>query len=358
MTTEFAQIIGPLAKQLLGEPNRALSSAVELRYGAHGSLSVDLAKGTWFDHEANEGGGVLDLVTRETKLQGSERLDWLKQQGLLAGRASSDQPGRGTGPDRQQQVAWYDYTDQDGNLIFQVVRYEPKDFRQRRKPRPNDPPEDVKGGWVWNVKDVKPVPYHLPQLLENDDRVVCIVEGEKSADKLLKISIPATCSAGGAGKWRNELNEYFRGADVVILPDYDPQKTHPKTGEKSSKPYYDGIIFHRVINGFMIQGGDPTGTGRGGASAWGGRFADEINPSSDVYKRGYKSGTVAMANAGPNTNGSQFFIMHVDYPLPPSYTIFGRVTEGQDIVNSIATSKTDQSDRPSEEVKMEKVTIE
>ena len=245
MTTEFAQIIGPLAKQLLGEPNRALSSAVELRYGAHGSLSVDLAKGTWFDHEANEGGGVLDLVTRETKLQGSERLDWLKQQGLLAGRASSDQPGRGTGPDRQQQVAWYDYTDQDGSLIFQVVRYEPKDFRQRRKPRPNDPPEDVKGGWVWNVKDVKPVPYHLPQLLENDDRVVCIVEGEKSADKLLKISIPATCSAGGAGKWRNELNEYFRGADVVILPDYDPQKTHPKTGEpmvhaKDGRPVLPG----------------------------------------------------------------------------------------------------------------------
>ena len=69
MTTEFAQIIGPLAQLLLGEPNRAMSSAVELRYGAHGSLSVDLAKGTWFDHEANEGGGVLDLVTRETKLR-------------------------------------------------------------------------------------------------------------------------------------------------------------------------------------------------------------------------------------------------------------------------------------------------
>jgi cyclophilin family peptidyl-prolyl cis-trans isomerase len=136
----------------------------------------------------------------------------------------------------------------------------------------------------------------------------------------------------------------------------------PKTTENfrllAEKGYYDGVIFHRVINGFMIQGGDPTGTGRGGASAWGGRFADEINPSSDVYKRGYKSGTVAMANAGPNTNGSQFFIMHVDYPLPPNYTIFGQVTEGQDVVNSIATSKTDHSDRPRDEVKMEKVTIE
>ena len=136
----------------------------------------------------------------------------------------------------------------------------------------------------------------------------------------------------------------------------------PKTTENfrllAEKGFYDGVIFHRVIKGFMIQGGDPEGTGRGGQSAWGGRFNDEINPASEVYKRGYKAGTVAMANAGPNTNGSQFFIMHVDYPLPPSYTIFGRVTEGQDVVNAIATTKTVPGDRPQTEVKMEKVTIE
>src|SRR6202007_750178 len=136
----------------------------------------------------------------------------------------------------------------------------------------------------------------------------------------------------------------------------------PKTTENfrllAEKGFYDGAVFHRVINGFMIQGGDPTGTGRGGASAWGGRFADEINSASEVYQRGYKAGTVAMANAGPNKTGSQFFIMHVDYPLPPSYTIFGRVIEGQDVVNTIATAKTDQGDRPMAEIKMEKVTVE
>src|SRR5215813_12486494 len=135
----------------------------------------------------------------------------------------------------------------------------------------------------------------------------------------------------------------------------------PKTTENfitlAERGYYDGIIFHRVIKGFMIQGGDPTGTGRGGASAWGGKFNDEINATSPVYRVGYKAGTVAMANAGPNTNGSQFFIMHVDYPLPPSYTIFGRVIEGQDVVNAIATSKTDASDRPVSEVRMEKVSV-
>ncbi len=108
----------------------------------------------------------------------------------------------------------------------------------------------------------------------------------------------------------------------------------------------------------MIQGGDPTGTGRGGEAAAGGRFKDEINSSSAVYQRGYKAGTVAMANAGPNTNGSQFFIMHSDYALPPSYTIFGRVTEGQDVVDAIAASQTDRNDKPTSEVKMEKVTIE
>jgi len=140
------------------------------------------------------------------------------------------------------------------------------------------------------------------------------------------------------------------------------QSDAPKTTENfitlAERGYYDGIIFHRVIKGFMIQGGDPTGTGRGGEAAKGGRFNDEINSSSPVYKTGYKAGTVAMANAGPNTNGSQFFIMHADYPLPPSYTIFGRVTEGQDVVDAIATSKRDSNDRPVEDIKMEKVTIE
>ena len=89
-----------------------------------------------------------------------------------------------------------------------------------------------------------------------------------------------------------------------------------------------------------------------------GSFYDEIDLKSAVYQTGYKAGTMAMANAGPNTNGSQFFIMHVDYALPPSYTIFGRVTQGQDVVNAIATTQTDRNDRPAQDVKMEKVTIE
>jgi len=136
----------------------------------------------------------------------------------------------------------------------------------------------------------------------------------------------------------------------------------PKTTENfitlAERGYYNGIIFHRVIKGFMIQGGDPTGTGRGGESAWGRRFDDEIDTASAVYQRGYKAGTVAMANAGPNTNGSQFFIMHIDYPLPPNYTIFGRVVEGQEVVDAIASTPTDPGDKPRSAVTMEQVTIE
>jgi cyclophilin family peptidyl-prolyl cis-trans isomerase len=113
--------------------------------------------------------------------------------------------------------------------------------------------------------------------------------------------------------------------------------------------YYDGVIFHRVIEGFVIQGGDPTGTGRGGP---GYSFRDELEGPGE-----YRRGTVAMANAGPNTNGSQFFICHQDLGLPHAYTIFGQVSEGMDVVDAIATTPTDQSDRPREDVVINSVTI-
>lgn len=122
----------------------------------------------------------------------------------------------------------------------------------------------------------------------------------------------------------------------------------------ANQGFYDGVIFHRVIDGFMIQGGDPTGTGRGGP---GYSFNDEINPSSELYKTGYRKGIVAMANAGPNTQGSQFFIMVADYPLPPSYTIFGKIISGQDVADAISLVKRDANDRPVEDVIIETVLV-
>ena len=104
--------------------------------------------------------------------------------------------------------------------------------------------------------------------------------------------------------------------------------------------YYDGLTFHRIVKGFMIQGGDPRGDGTGGESAWGGEFADEINPQSPIYQGGYVRGLVAMANRGPNSNGSQFFVMHQNYPLPPNYVIFARVVGGMDVVDALANTPT------------------
>ncbi len=119
--------------------------------------------------------------------------------------------------------------------------------------------------------------------------------------------------------------------------------------------FYDDVIFHRVIDGFMIQGGDPTGTGMGGP---GYTFDDEINPQAEIYQTGYKKGVVAMANAGPNTQGSQFFVMVADYPLPPLYTIFGKVVEGQEIADKISKVETNENDKPLQEIKIKEVVIE
>jgi cyclophilin family peptidyl-prolyl cis-trans isomerase len=102
--------------------------------------------------------------------------------------------------------------------------------------------------------------------------------------------------------------------------------------------YYDGLTFHRIARGFMIQGGDPAGNGTGGQSAWGPEFADEINVDSPLYQGGYRRGLLAMANHGRNTNGSQFFIMHQDYPLQPNYVIFAKVTAGLEIVDMLANA--------------------
>jgi peptidylprolyl isomerase len=132
--------------------------------------------------------------------------------------------------------------------------------------------------------------------------------------------------------------------------------------ELANTGFYNGVRFHRVIKGFMIQGGDPLSkdpkmVDRWGTGGPGYKFADEIFDEA-TYKTGYKRGVIAMANSGKDTNGSQFFIMHADYGLPPSYTIFGKVIKGLETVDAIAATKVNGNDRPLEDMIIESVTAE
>ena len=198
-----------LGRALWGPPNMSLSTKGEARFGTNGSKSIDLKKLVWYDHEANTGGGCRDLYHKVFGV-------WPEN----GARTSS------------RQVAWYDYRDEAGTLLFQVVRFDPKDFRQRR------PDASANGGWTWKIEGVRRVLYRLPELLAAPvDATVYIVEGEKDVDQLRALGLHATCNMGGAadhkdktkpyrGKWRRDYSEYLRRRHVVILPDNDATGSH------------------------------------------------------------------------------------------------------------------------------------
>ncbi len=197
---DFDALMEPVAIRLLGEPSQKRGN--DWRYGTHGSLSIDINKGRWFDHEANQGGGVFELIRREGYEQPAA---WLRSEGLLR----SPQVISRT---ESRIVKTYDYTDESGVLLFQVVRFEPKDFRQRR-------PDGR--GWSWKLGDIRRVPYLLPKLVKAvaAGETIYVPEGEKDVDNLRAIGLAATTNPGGIKKWRAEYSEYLRGADVVVLPD-------------------------------------------------------------------------------------------------------------------------------------------
>ena len=141
---------------------------------------------------------------------------------------------------------------------------------------------------------------------------------------------------------------------IRLFPAIAPRAVENFTG-LIKKGYYNGIIFHRVIKGFMIQGGDPTGTGMGGESVWGKAFEDEVSAGAKFDRKGL----LAMANAGPNTNGSQFFIAVAPTPwLNMRHTIFGEVVEGYDVVERIENCRTEGQDRPLSEQKIVKAYLQ
>jgi peptidyl-prolyl cis-trans isomerase A (cyclophilin A) len=142
-------------------------------------------------------------------------------------------------------------------------------------------------------------------------------------------------------------------ANFTGLADGSKEWTDPRSGRKVKTPYFDGTVFHRVIDGFMIQGGDPLGQGTGGP---GFTFADEFHPKL----RHSKAGILSMANRGPNTNGGQFFITLAPTPwLDDKHSVFGEVTEGMDVITKIgSTSTTKPGDRPVKPITVESVRIE
>lgn len=227
---EYAKLMEPVARRLLGDPNPALSRNGGLRFGTNGSLAVDSEKGQWFSHEDNTGGGVLDLVRRELQRQRDddpnaasiEPHDWLRREGFIEDGALL---GAKLGPI----VATYDYRDEKGDLLFQVCRFDQprKSFRQRRPATQDDLAKGTKSEWVWKTADVRKVLYRLPDLLKRVDDPVFVVEGEKDADRLWSLDLVATCNPGGATKsddkpkWTPDLNPPLAGRTVYIVPDND-----------------------------------------------------------------------------------------------------------------------------------------
>lgn len=168
------------------------------------------------------------------------------------------------------------------------------------------------------------------------------------------------CNSGGN---MTATIETTKGTIEVELYQADAPKTVANFVGLAEQKYFDGIKFHRIAKGFVLQGGDSTGTGRGGRSIYGKEFEDELNPASPSYQAGYARGVLAMANRGPNTNTSQFFIVLRDSPwLPKAYTIFGKVTKGMDVVDSLAAVEIipqmgPTDGKPATDVIMSKVTV-
>lgn len=208
---KYAQHIGVVARELWGEENKNLSHGNELRFGAKGSKSVDLEKAVWTDHETQESGGFIDLCKLAYPEANGSVADLLESKfGLEKARPIKDLGHKNL-------VTCYDYIGDHGVLEYQVIRTDfadgSKTFRQQRP--------DGKGGWIRNLKDVRRIPYNLPEVLHHSRRAVWIVEGEKCVDRLKEIGIIATTNNGGSGNWTEEHSQWLKGRNVMVVPDND-----------------------------------------------------------------------------------------------------------------------------------------
>lgn len=210
MEENIGQLMAEVAVAYWGEPQ--IKRGLEWRWGTHGSKTVDIKRGCWFDFEEKIGGGVVDLIRREL---GPDAVVWkvLEQQfGVEAGQVDTVKP-------QEWLACAYDYIDENGEVRYQVLRYEPKTFRQRS--RGSD------GQWRNSMDGVEALPYHLPDIISRQTEALFIVEGEKACDALRKTGLLVTTNHGGAGNWKPELDKWFANRQIVILPDNDePGRNH------------------------------------------------------------------------------------------------------------------------------------
>ena len=203
----FAPLMYDVAVELLGEPRTSTGNGGTLRWGTHGSLKSDLDGGVWHDKEANQGGGVIDLVMREMACDKSGALNWLESKAHIP-------------PTEARERTFYDYRDETGAVLFKVERRGSGSGSRFVQHGP-----DGQGGFVCRegcMRGVRRVPYRLPELLAAPaDAIVFICEGEKDADRLANAGLTATTNPGGAGKFLEEYSPHFTGCRVVILEDND-----------------------------------------------------------------------------------------------------------------------------------------
>lgn len=215
------------------------------------NVAIDPTKGQWYDHARGEGGGVLSLVRNVILVDDAGALAWLTGQGFLEDRPREARARRDDswGP----VVAAYDYTDADGEPVYQVRRHEPKRFSQWRREG---------GEWLPGLKGCPRLLYRLVEVITAP--IVFIVEGEKDADTLADYGFVATCNSGGAGKWNHEHNHIFIGKEVVIIPDADePGMTH-------ARDVAAGLLFHAARVSVLILDGAKD------VSEWFGRGHSEL----------------------------------------------------------------------------------
>jgi 5S rRNA maturation endonuclease (ribonuclease M5) len=209
MTQNITAHAERIARHYWGEPNAKLSiKGRTLRWGTKGSKELDLIKGAWYDFEAGEGGGCVDLVKKYGKLGISGSVaDVLEREfGIQKQAQKALEP-------KQYIQRIYSYFDADGAEAYQVCRMYPKTFRQRRP--------DGRGGYIYKMDGVEPLPYNLPKIMQNPDQPVFVVEGEQCADALIEAGLVATTNHGGAGKWLDAHAQHLEGRNVIVMPDND-----------------------------------------------------------------------------------------------------------------------------------------